>query len=632
MFLVELVMQGVRGFRDLARLRFQSGFNFVAAGNEAGKTASVDTIQRLLYPSNLPERMAELISRHTPDASRGALVVFSDDNSYYRVIQDFSKSAVNLSKYNAASKEFGLLYKEWDSSVQFMRGITSGMSEEDYARLFILRREHYEGQAAPLVPAHSPSAQAPPQKPVAQGRSTAQEAKLAELRETLRKAENAADIDYKLQTAKLRLEESTNKMAALEQIDGRAADREANLDSLRGCETLPENFNELLDAHEQHQSRKMADSDALKQDIEDLKIQLDGIPAANFMTDKLFILGAVLGLGSIVAGLFVLTTEQAAYFPIGVLVSLALIAVAWYNSSRKNAQRRVAMKEVEKLEADLAELEKSFEQGGAEIAACMQATGSTTTAELREKADNYRYFTSLRNETGEERQRLLGELTREALEEEVRKQQDEVRELEQEMQAVAQHAVDAYSVRQEIERLESEKTPGALFDFGGMADELTTDFAAPPVRGARTRRGIFEECVLAGRIGGIETETLIPAVEAAAQRNLSAITSGKYVRVEVGQESEPIVHDKDHVRMSSSDLSHGAREVLYFCLRVGLIEALAGKIRMPFILDDPLSGFDPARQTAACQILRALGARTQVILFTSNPALKVAGDVAAELK
>ncbi len=64
----------------------------------------------------------------------------------------------------------------------------------------------------------------------------------------------------------------------------------------------------------------------------------------------------------------------------------------------------------------------------------------------------------------------------------------------------------------------------------------------------------------------------------------------------------------------------------------GSIEALAGKRLLPFILDDPFSGFDPARQQAACQVLRALGKKTQVVLFTANPALRMAGEPAAELK
>ncbi|HAR45322.1 MAG TPA: hypothetical protein DCS05_03875, partial [Nitrospiraceae bacterium] len=101
MFLLELVMQGVREFGQLVRLRFQRGFNFIAAGNEGGKTTTVDTIVRLLFPNDAPGAVDSLVSRATPDTSRGALVVFPGDSEYFRVIHDFSKRGVNLSKYNA---------------------------------------------------------------------------------------------------------------------------------------------------------------------------------------------------------------------------------------------------------------------------------------------------------------------------------------------------------------------------------------------------------------------------------------------------------------------------------------------------------------------------------------------------
>ncbi len=633
MFLVELVMQGVRGIRELARLRFQSGFNIVTGGNEAGKTTAVDTIQRLLFPDNQAGSAASFVSKITPDASRGALVVRSDDGSYYRVIQDFSRRAVNLSQYNPASKEFNLLHKDWAGTAQFMAGLIAGISEENYAKVFVFRREHEQelsrssapvAPAVPVAPAHKPAPSVP-------GGGAAGQARLAELRETLKKAEEAADADYRHQSAKLALDEIGKKLARLDESEGKKAEIDATLAELKGCETLPENLPELIEAYERRQGQKMADVDDLNKELEGLRMQLSRIPAVNFMTDKLFIAGGIFGVLSILAGVFVLTAEYAYLFPIGVLLSLVLMAAAWYNGSRKNAQRKAVRRDVDAAERELLDLEKKFEQDGAAITASMRAVRAGTTAELKEKAENYRYFLSLRNDSEEARQRILADATPETLRQQHSRQQAEVSELEQAARAVAQYAVDTYGLRQDIERLEAEAAPsGAPFGFGAMDTDLPTDFSTPAA--GPGQGGFLSGLDAAGRISGIEKETLIPAVEAASQRNLTAVTGGKYIRIELGHDGPPVVHAKDGSVISFPELSHGTKALVYFCFRTGLIEALAGKRRLPFILDDALAGFDPARQQAACQVLRALGSKTQVVLFTSNPALKAPGDVSAVLK
>jgi hypothetical protein len=633
MFLVELVMQGVRGIRELARLRFQSGFNFIAAGNEAGKTTAVDTMQRLLFPNSKPSAMESLVSRKTPDASRGALVVFFDDGAYYRVIQDFSKRAVNLSKYNGSLKEFGLLHKDWESTVQVLGGLTAGISEEDYAALFILRREQVTDQSG--YSAFAPTVTAPltgPARTTAPGggKSAASQAKLAELREALRKAEEAADADYRYQSAKLAADDIKKKLSSIEETEQKKAEIEASLAELKGCENLPEDLSELIDDQERRQSQKLLDSDELNKQLDMLRMQYEEIPKVNFFTDKLFIAGALIGALSILAGMFVLTAEYGQYFYIGLIAALVLIAAALYNGSRKNAHRKIVKQDMDALEKEIAELEKKFAQESAAVTACLNVAGAASVADLKDRAENFRYFASLLTDIEEQRFRILGDLTPEVLHQQYEQQQEEIRELEKAAQALAPHNIDTYSIRQDIERLEGEtSSAGASWDIGIVGQDMPGDFGASD---AGQQDGFLAKLAVASRMGGIETETLIPAVEAAAQRNLAAITGGKYVRVEVGPEGEPLVHTKDDARLAYRELSHGTKALVTFCLRTGLVEAIVGKRRLPFIIDDALAGFDYVRQQSACQVLRTLGAKTQVILFTSNPALKAAGDAAAELK
>lgn len=632
MFLVELVMQGVRGFRELARLRFQSGFNFVAAGNEAGKTTAVETMQRLLFPSSEPKAIATLISRHTPDASRGALVMLSDDGAYYRIIQDFSKQAVNLSKYNPSTKEFTLMHKDWDSAVAFMAGLTTGMSEVDFAKVFVFRRDHYANRLAPSAPAAAPIPRTQPAKPAtrAAGKPSADQARLAELQEALKKAEESADAEYRAQSAKLALDEIRKKLTSLDEIDQKKSELDSTLAGLKVCETLPQNLSELVENYERLQGQKMAETEELSRQLESLKMQLAGTPTTNLVSDKLFIAGACLLVLSILAP-FMVPVAYASYFPIGVFASLGLMGAVWYNGSRKNAQRKAVQSDLEAMEKERAEIEKSSEQETAPLKAYMKAIGAATPAELKDKADNYRYFVSMHQDIEEQRSRILSDSTSEGLHQEYNKRQQEALELEKAARAVAQYNIDTYALRQDIARIDAESSAGASWDFGaGAQEELPTVFSAPAA--SDRRDGFHAELNIASRICGIEMETLVPAVEAAAQRNLAAVTGGKYVRVEVGQDgSWPVVHARDESEARYEDQSHGTRDLVYFCLRTGLVEALVGKLRLPVLLDDPLTGFDAVRQKAACQILRALGAKTQVILFSSNSALKAAGDAALEL-
>jgi uncharacterized protein YhaN len=636
MFLVELVLQGIRGFQQLARVRFQGGFNFVAAGNEAGKTTSVDTIIRLLYPVNQPGKMESLVSRVVPEASRGALVVYSDDGSYYRVIQDFSKRAVNLSKYNPATKEFTLMHKDWETTAQFMMGLLPGISEEDYGRLFVFRRESCSGQPAAAVPAAAsfavPGAKGR-QGSAPAGRPSGQAARLTELRETLRKAEEAADAEYKLDAAKIRLGEIAKKLEGIEEGRKRAQELEAQIEELKSCEILPENLADLIGDHEQEQSQKMVKIDELDQDIESLAMQRNAIPQANMVMDKLFIAGAVVGVLALITGLFVPVEGADIYFPIGMLAAALLIAAGVYNSSRKNTQRTTVQKEIDVLVKERADVEKKFQNSGAAIMKYMQSTGATTAAELKEKAENYRYFQNLYHELREQQRLMMGEQNPEDLQAEYEKQRAETEVLDKAAKALAHNAVDTYSVRQEIDRIESELAPAAP-DLGFSGFGMDADFASPspPPPSGGTGMNVLADIAMASRMSGIEMETLVPAVESAAQRNLSVLSAGKYVKVEVGPDGLPVVHDKSGSKFSYGTLSHGTREMVCFCLRAGLVEAVAGKRRLPFVLDDPFTALDGARQQAACQLLRVLGTKTQVILFTSNSALKAPNETALELK
>ena len=67
----------------------------------------------------------------------------------------------------------------------------------------------------------------------------------------------------------------------------------------------------------------------------------------------------------------------------------------------------------------------------------------------------------------------------------------------------------------------------------------------------------------------------------------------------------------------AQDLSHGTAEQIYLLLRLALSRHLGDPVEScPLILDDPLASSDMVRKRAVLEVLHAMSASVQVILFT----------------
>jgi len=72
-----------------------------------------------------------------------------------------------------------------------------------------------------------------------------------------------------------------------------------------------------------------------------------------------------------------------------------------------------------------------------------------------------------------------------------------------------------------------------------------------------------------------------------------------------------------------SELSRATTEQLYLSVRIGLALDLAGRgIALPLVMDDVLVHFDPERTRAVADVLADCARRQQVLVFTSQPAVR----------
>lgn len=183
-------------------------------------------------------------------------------------------------------------------------------------------------------------------------------------------------------------------------------------------------------------------------------------------------------------------------------------------------------------------------------------------------------------------------------------------------------------------RAEASRSKGVLDELSGELRLLATslpDVAEAEERAEAVRAELGRVQNLAAVID--ETLTLLEAAErrvhrdlapiltASVQRHLPAITGGAYI--EVGMNPRDLSVDVKEARTGqwrdARLLSEGTREQIYLLLRVAMAEHLVTTDEMaPLLLDEVTAQSDPERKLRMLDVLHALSADRQVILFSHD--------------
>ncbi len=127
--------------------------------------------------------------------------------------------------------------------------------------------------------------------------------------------------------------------------------------------------------------------------------------------------------------------------------------------------------------------------------------------------------------------------------------------------------------------------------------------------------------------------SVTPKIKDSTQRNLSAITSGKYGELYIDSDMNLTYLSEGEIR-SISSLSRGSLDAAYFSLRLALIGTLLSEVKPPVYMDECLSQLDDSR---ARGLLRALSDKTasgsQCLLLTCQSRdIELAKEIFPEAK
>jgi uncharacterized protein YhaN len=110
-----------------------------------------------------------------------------------------------------------------------------------------------------------------------------------------------------------------------------------------------------------------------------------------------------------------------------------------------------------------------------------------------------------------------------------------------------------------------------------------------------------------------------------ASAAFAVITCGRYERIVQDETGATlvVVGAGGRQQQAAAELSRATTEQLYLSVRLGLAQELAARgIALPLVMDDVLVHFDPERARAMAAVLAGCARQRQVLLFTSQPAMR----------
>jgi DNA repair exonuclease SbcCD ATPase subunit len=108
-------------------------------------------------------------------------------------------------------------------------------------------------------------------------------------------------------------------------------------------------------------------------------------------------------------------------------------------------------------------------------------------------------------------------------------------------------------------------------------------------------------------------------------------TAGRYCEVQILPDRPIMVTPVDGGVFPSTSLSTGARDQLYFAMRLAVSDLLAGEVELPLILDDTFVNFDRTRLAVAEKMLKEIAATRQIVLLSHDIAYRGWADRVIEL-
>ncbi len=107
-----------------------------------------------------------------------------------------------------------------------------------------------------------------------------------------------------------------------------------------------------------------------------------------------------------------------------------------------------------------------------------------------------------------------------------------------------------------------------------------------------------------------------PVLTENMKKTVENITAGRYNTVYVSDQEGIRAQSADGREVAMDQLSAGTGDQIYFAVRLGMIDLLSPKVKLPLILDDAFARYDDERLGKILRLLRQEAKNRQILIFT----------------
>ncbi|MBL8922515.1 MAG: chromosome segregation protein SMC [Myxococcaceae bacterium] len=620
MLILELAVQGVRGFSPSARVAFKPGYTVLKSPTEIPAPLAGLALA-LVFPDGRGGDGAFL----APGAKSGraGLSLQSTDQEVWRVVRDLGGQGA-LHKLNRQTNQFEVLTQDAGEIAQAVR--SSGLpARPTFEQLFTFSvgqlpsrrpRASSAQKTTTAMPARSSPSQARVQsafdqyanelKPADSGPSVE---KLAALEKELAIAKEVAELQFHMDGVQADAFKAEHKLRAYDELKGKLEAARAELFKAPTPQSLglPDDIVERVQRSGDEKKRKDEAIARLEREKAEAGISEHGPRIEPLWKDVRFLGSAALGALLLVAGVVLegmgrfLALAAIPAFTFAGLLALRFI------EELQHASREAAKREV--FETRRKKLDDEFGLAASIVQTALDKVEANTPDE---------FFTIMAKRA--ELQPAVGQLELEFADYEADPDTaglaDTVARLKQEHEAMNQrllglsggYAREAREIEREIARTKEAlagKTPAAA-----SGDE----FSAVPTGPQET---FDDPCPapmqLACEIFSADLPTLWGVIRDRCVQYLMALTDKRYHAVDLDANGRATVHAPGRT-IAAGELPAKDLDLLYLALRLTLAEKAGAQTKLPVLLEDAFGGvIDVNKQVLFARMLKHIGTLTQVL-------------------